>query len=105
MNHSHLYRKESIKLHFKQWSNKGYAAFCSMGKVVHIDNLAISLTQWIGNLIELVEETVQNCLSQKVDEAAEELLEQDMLQVLPVVVSTDVECVNKVIRNNNTNCR
>ncbi|WP_066629825.1 hypothetical protein [Labilibacter marinus] len=105
MNHSHLYRSESIKLHFKQWSNKGYAAFCSMGKVVHIDNLAISLTQWIGNLIELVEETVQCRLSQEVDEAAEELLEQDMLQVLPVVVSADVECVNKIIRNNNTNCR
>lgn len=105
MNNRSIYREESLKLHFKQWSNKGYAAFCSVGKVVHIGNLAISLTQWIGNLIELVEETVQNCLLKEEDEAAEELLEQDMLQVLPVVVSTDVVCVNKVIRNNNTNCR
>jgi hypothetical protein len=79
------------KLHFKQWSHKSYAVFCSMGKVVHIGNLAVSLTQWIGNIIEYVEDQMSISIACEVDEEVKELLEQEMLQVIPVVNAQE-EC-------------
>ncbi|TLX73064.1 hypothetical protein E9993_16520 [Labilibacter sediminis] len=107
MNHKHIHKSQALgKLHFKQWSNKGYAAFCSMGKVVHIGKLAVSLAQWIGNIIEHVEERLLLCIDRDVDETAEELLEQDMLQAIPVVVNTQKGCGAEVIVNSkNINCR
>ena len=105
MDFNQSHSAQQLKLHFKQWSNKGYAAFCSVGKVVHISNLTVAVTQWIGNLVELVETTLQVSLDKEVDECAEVLIEKENLQVLPLVVSTDVECgLSKLIRNN-INCR
>ncbi len=72
-------------LHFKQWSNKGYAVFCSLGKVVHIGSLAVSVTQWIGDLIDQVEEQINLSVEHSEEEVSEELLEQELLQLLPVV--------------------
>jgi hypothetical protein len=93
------------KLRFKQWSHKSYAVFCSMGKVVHIGNLAISLTQWIGNIIEHIEEQITLSMARDVDEEAEELLEQEVLQVIPVV-NTQEECGIRIYYSfKNINCR
>ena len=106
MNFNQQHSIQQLKLHFKQWSNKSYAAFCSIGKVVHIDNLAVSLTQWIGDVVELVEVTIQACIDQEEDECTDGLMEQENLQVLPVVVSTEVEKGRKIRSNiNNINCR
>ncbi len=106
MNHKNHNKVSVVNLHFKQWSHKGYAVFCSLGKVVHIGNLAISLTQWIGDVIEGVRELIQQSMDREVDEAAEELQEQELLQVIPVIISTPVECGIIVFSKfKNINCR
>lgn len=87
MNHKTQNRlSDQCQLHFKQWSNKGYAAFCSMGKVVSIGSLTISLAQWMGGVIDHVEELISVRVEQDEDEVAEELLEQVLLQAVPVVI-------------------
>lgn len=104
------YRMNNIKfhvsneLHFKQWSHKGYAAFCSIGKVVHIGNLAVSVTQWIGNLIEHVENIITLSVDQEEDESAEDLLDQELLQVIPVIVNNFKES-GIIVIGKNINCR
>ncbi len=97
MNYKHLHSIQSSALHFKQWSNKNYAAFCSMGKVVHIGKLAVALTQWIGNIVELVEETLHLCKDKEADEDEEQLLELELLLAIGVVVSSPVECEKGVL--------
>ena len=106
MTFAHINKKLNSTLHFKQWSNKGYAAFSSLGKEVHISALAIALIQWIGKVVELTEQIIQHCLDTEKDEAAEELLEQETLQVLTVMVSATDECRKKLLGiDKNLNCR
>ncbi len=92
MNKRQLHNVQSVKLYFKQWKNKSFAAFCSMGKVVHIGCLSVSVAQWIGKLIELVDEIVQLSESRENDDEEVCLKEQELLQVLPVEVTADVIC-------------
>jgi len=107
MNHSYLHiNATKAKLHFKQWSNKGYAVFCSMGKVVHIGRLAISLTQWIGDVIDNITEVLNLAVEKEVEDCTDELMEQEMLQLIPVVVTNNpayAGIVNSI--NKNINCR
>ncbi len=87
MNHNKLNIKQN-RLHFTQWSNKGYAAFCSIGKVVHIGSLAISLTQWIGNVIEHIDDILRICDEKEVKDENEDCTEEELLQLIPIVTST-----------------
>ncbi len=106
MNHKQTHNIQQLKLHFKQWSNNGYATFCSMGKVVHIGNLAISLTQWIGNIVELIEETLKVCIDKETDDVTDAIIESELLQLVPVIASTPVVCEKKLFKKtNNINCR
>jgi hypothetical protein len=94
------------KLHFKQWSNKGFAVFCSLGKVVHISCLSVSVTQWIGVIVEHIEEIINLCIANETDEVAEEIKEQELIQFIPVMVNSQVECGKSVlIKNKNINSR
>ena len=68
-----------------------------MGKVVHIGKLAVALTQWIGNIVELVEETLHLCKDKEADEDEEQLLELELLLAIGVVVSSPVECEKGVL--------
>ncbi len=96
MNHNNLHINQS-KLHFTQWSNKGYAAFCSIGKVVHIGSLAISLTQWIGAVVDHIEDILQICAEKETDDNLEETLEQELLQIIPVIVNSPIAYAKSVI--------
>ncbi len=96
MNHNNLHINQS-KLHFTQWSNKGYAAFCSIGKVVHISSLAISLTQWIGTVVDHIEDILQICAEKETDDKLEETLEQELLQLIPVTANSPIAYGKSVI--------
>ena len=106
MNHNQIDNAQQLRLHFKQWSNRGYAAFCSIGKVVHIGNLAIYLAQWIGIIIEQIEETLHLFLEKENDEETEEVLEQELIKMNPVITSTNVRCEISVLKKSiNIICR
>ncbi len=96
MNHNKSHINQS-KLHFTQWSNKGYAAFCSIGKVVHISSLAVSLTQWIGTVIEHIEDILQVCAEKETDDELEITPEQELLQLIQVTVNSPIAYAKSVI--------
>ncbi len=96
MNHKKIHINQS-KLHFTKWSNKSYAAFCSIGKVVHIGSLAISLTQWIGTVVEHIEDILQICAEKETDDNVEETPEQELLQLIPVTVNSPIVYGKSVI--------
>lgn len=91
-------------IRFKNWSRKGYAVFSSLGRVVHIGNLSVALSQWIGQLVEHVEAILFQCLEVLTD-ATDELEEQEELVFVPVVIAQSEAGAyrNKVVRYNN--CR
>ena len=94
------------KLHFKQWSNKGFAVFCSLGKVVHISNLSISVALWIGQVVEHIEDLINLCISNEKEDDANETQEMEMLQAIPVIVNSQVEYVKSIlVINKNINSR
>jgi len=96
MNHNNLHINQS-KLRFTQWSNKGYAAFCSIGKVVHIGKLAVSLTQWIGTVIEHIEDILQICAEKETDNELEETPKEELLQILPVTANCPIAYGKSII--------
>jgi len=72
---------------FKNWSRKGYAVFSSLGTVVHIGCLSVSLVQWIGQLLGLDNVDI-TYLQFKSEETDDELQEQEELMLVPVVIPT-----------------
>ena len=74
-------------IHFKSWSRKGYAVFSSLGRVVHIGSLSVSVVQWIGELVEHVETILSKVIDALEDEASD-VQEQEELALMPIVVTT-----------------
>jgi hypothetical protein len=89
-------------LHFRQWSNKSYAAFCSMGKVVHIGILSTAISQWIGMVVDHVEEIIASCLIQEKDKSNDGIEEEELLQLIPVLVNPTIACGTIDAINNST---
>ncbi len=67
MNFSNTKRYQQSVLHFSKWRNTNYAAFISIGRVVHIGKLEISIAEWIGNVVELVENLLFSCEEKESD--------------------------------------
>ncbi len=87
MNDFNQQLKQQKAIRFNKWMNKGYAAFVSVGKVVNIGRLALSICQWIGQVVEFVEEILCICQEKKEDKESSE--EQEEIELLPVMVSKD----------------
>ncbi len=81
----HINQRKALR--FCKWMNKGYAAFISVGKVVNIGRLALSISQWIGQVVEFVEEIL--CICQEKKEEKECIEEQEEIELLPVLVNKD----------------
>ena len=94
----------NLGIRFKSWSRKGYAVFSSLGRVVHIGSLSVSLVQWIGELVEHVETILLKALDLLDDDTAE-VQEQEELALMPIVVSATNAGAKRNIRQKHINCR
>ncbi|MCW3807797.1 hypothetical protein [Plebeiibacterium marinum] len=98
--------KNKGKLHFKQWSNKGFAAFCSLGKVIHISSLSVSVALWVGQVVEHIEDILSLCIAQEINEDADELQDIELLQAIPALVNAPAEYAKStLVINKNINRR
>ncbi len=95
---------KSPGIRFKSWSRKGYAVFSSLGRVVHIGSLSVSLVQWIGELVEHVE-TILWKVMDALEADASELPEQDELVLMPIAVSATETGAKRNSRQKHINCR
>ncbi len=77
MNFSNTKRYQQNVLHFRKWRNTNYAAFISIGRVVHIGKLEVSIAEWIGNVVELVENLLFRCEEKESDNEDDDLSDLD----------------------------
>jgi len=91
-------------LRFRSWSRKGFAVFSSLGRVVHIGSLSVSLVQWIGELVEHVE-TILLKTMEALTEDTSDLQEPEELALMPIVVSATEGGAKRNSRKKHINCR
>lgn len=91
-------------LRFRSWSRKGFAVFSSLGRVVHIGSLSVSLVQWIGELVEHVETILLKAI-EALDDDASDVQEPEELALMPIVVSATEAGAKRNSRQKHINCR
>lgn len=94
----------NLGIRFRSWSRKGFAVFSSLGRVVHIGSLSVSLVQWIGELVEHVETIFLKAI-EALDEEVSDLQEPEELALMPVMVSATEAGAMRNSRQKHINCR
>ncbi|TRX64270.1 hypothetical protein [Carboxylicivirga sp. M1479] len=83
---------------FKRWSRKGYAVFSSLGSVVHIGCLSVSLLQTISQMLLCIETVLDQSL--KVDDEDDDVnLEENELMLITIVDANSASAceINKIL--------
>ena len=80
---------------FKKWSRKGFAIFGSLGHVVHIGRLSVTLVQWIGQIVLNIDLVLKQTLMLESEEETDwDEINEELLLVLVRDTDTTV-CAEK----------
>lgn len=83
----HIAEFNNCPLHFSRWTRARYAIFKTIGRVVNISRLSVAIAQWVGYVVDHVQEVFLACQEKEEEDEALtglESLENEFLLAMAV---------------------